>query len=197
MPLSGKCFISSTLSRFWWYARSMDNASRQVLFEHIIFPLIFISTIQQIFCLSPLLLCVFDVKSFLFKYRLNNLTFLLDYRHTVPLKCPPRSEIRLYHLVVYERSSLCTTCVQTISCFLQLRVVSPHENTYLFGSLLTNKNLPHPQKASRNDFHGLLGQALPLPSRVFLARPALSCFHYFKAQVMFLLKLVTKKPAFH
>ena len=36
--------------------RSIDNASREVLFEQRIFPLIFISTIRQMFCLSPLLL---------------------------------------------------------------------------------------------------------------------------------------------
>ena len=42
---------------------------------------------------------------------------------------------------------------------------SPNANSYSLGSLLTNRNLPHSQKASRNDFHGPLGQALPLPSR--------------------------------
>ena len=36
--------------------RSIDNAGHQVLFEQRIFPLLFISTIRQIFCLSPLLL---------------------------------------------------------------------------------------------------------------------------------------------
>ena len=54
-------------------------------------------------------------------------------------------------------------------------------NTYPVGSLLTNRNLPHSQKASENDFHGPLGQALPLFSRVSLARPVLSCAHYFQA----------------
>ena len=34
----------------------IDNVSCQVLFEQRMFPLIFISMIQQIFCLSPLLL---------------------------------------------------------------------------------------------------------------------------------------------
>ena len=36
------------------------------------------------------------------------------------------------------------------------------------------RNRPHSQKASENDFHGPLGQALPLSSRVSLARPVLS-----------------------
>ena len=44
-----------------------------------------------------------------------------------------------------------------------------------------NRNLPHSQKASENDFHGPLGQAFPLSSRVSLARPVLSCAHYFQA----------------
>ena len=34
-----------------------------------------------------------------------------------------------------------------------------------------------------NDFHGPLGQALPLPSHVSLARPVLSCTHFFQAPV--------------
>ena len=68
---------------------------------------------------------------------------------------------------------LCTICVQTISCFLRLTVFLPNANTYSLGSLLTDRNLPHYQKASRNDFLGPLGQALPLPSHVSLVRPAL------------------------
>lgn len=32
-----------------------------------------------------------------------------------------------------------------------------------------------------NDFHGPHGQVLPLPSHVSLARPTLSCAHYFQA----------------
>ena len=89
---------------------------------------------------------------------------------------PPRSELRLHNVVVK-----CSTCVQTILCFLWLTVFSPNANTYPLGSHLTIRNLPHSQKASRNDFHGPLGQALPRPSRVSLARRVLSCAHYFQA----------------
>ena len=74
----------------------------------------------------------------------------------------------------------CTTCVQAISCFLWLTVFSPNVNTYPLGSLLTNRNLPHSQKASRNDFHEPLGQAVPLPLRVSLTCPGLSCPHYYQ-----------------
>jgi len=54
-------------------------------------------------------------------------------------------------------------------------------NTYPDGSLLTNRNFPHSQKASKKDFHVPLGQALPLSSRVSLARPVLSCALHFQA----------------
>ena len=35
--------------------------------------------------------------------------------------------------------------------------------------------------AAGNDFHGPLRQALPVPSHVSLARPVLSCTHFFQA----------------
>ena len=51
----GKCFISSILSKFWWYAfhRQQKPPSSP---EQIICPLIFNAMIGQIFCLSLLLL---------------------------------------------------------------------------------------------------------------------------------------------
>ena len=52
-------------------------------------------------------------------------------------------------------------------------------NIVLWDRNYTNR--PHSQKASENDFHGPLGQALPLSSRVSLARPVLSWAHYFQA----------------
>ena len=57
------------------------------------------------------------------------------------------------------------TCLQTISCFLWFTVFSPNTNTYALGSLLTKRNFLHSKKVGKNDFHGSLGQALPLPSR--------------------------------
>ena len=51
----GKCFISSIMSKFWWY-----DFHRQykppISPEQRIFPLTFIATIRQTFCLSPLML---------------------------------------------------------------------------------------------------------------------------------------------
>ena len=62
-----------------------------------------------------------------------------------------------------------------------MTVFSLNANTYPVGSLLTNSNFPDSQKASKNDFHGLLGQALPLSSCVSLARPVLSGALHFQA----------------
>ena len=75
----------------------------------------------------------------------------------------------------------CTACLQAISSFLWLTVFSLNANTYPVGSLLTNSNFPDSQKASKNDFHGPLGQALPLSSCVSLARPVLSGALHFQA----------------
>ena len=52
----------------------------------------------------------------------------------------------------------CTTCLQTTSCFLWLAVFSPNANTYPLGSLLTNRNFPHSEKAEKHIFMGLSGR---------------------------------------
>ena len=51
----GKCFISSIMSKFWWYAFHRQHKLPSSP-EQRIFPRIFTATIRQIFCLSPLLL---------------------------------------------------------------------------------------------------------------------------------------------
>ena len=51
----GKCFISSIMSKFWWSACHRQHKPSSSP-EQRIFPLIFIATMRQIFCLSPLLL---------------------------------------------------------------------------------------------------------------------------------------------
>lgn len=60
-------------------------------------------------------------------------------------------------------------------------VISKSSACCPFGSFLTNSNLPYSQKASRKDFHGPLGQALPLSSSVSLSCPVLSCTYNFQA----------------
>ena len=137
----------------------INNASRQFFLNKWSFPLIFISTIRQIFSLSPLLLCVFDVKSFeVFKQ--SNYSFRLQPHSPIEVASKIWISITPFSGVMTDLHclvSLCTTCVQTMSCFLSFTVVSPKENAYPLGSRLTNRNLPHPQKPSRNDFHGPLG----------------------------------------
>ena len=51
----GKCFVSSIMSKFSWYAFQRQHKPPSSP-EQRIFLLIFIATIRQIFCLSPLLL---------------------------------------------------------------------------------------------------------------------------------------------
>ena len=63
---------------------------------------------------------------------------------------------------------------------LWLTVFLPKANTHPLGSLQTNRNFLHSQKVSKNDSYGPFGKALPLSSRVSLARPVLSCTHYFQ-----------------
>ena len=83
----GKCIISSILSKFWWYAFHRQHKLPSFP-EQRIFPLIFIATIWQIFCLSPLLLmhiwCQFFPSWILFEHT------------NVSLRLQPHSPIKLY-----------------------------------------------------------------------------------------------------
>ena len=80
--------------------RSIDNTSRQVFLSKKIFPLIFIATIRQIFCLSPLLLMRIWCQFFLRKYRLIY-SFLAQRGYFFPrepldqLKTPALTECKL------------------------------------------------------------------------------------------------------
>ena len=81
----GKCFISSIMSKFWWYTFHRQHKPPSSP-EQRIFPLIFIATIRQIFCLSPLMLMRIWCQFFCnLEYRLNTPPFLWDYSHIVPL----------------------------------------------------------------------------------------------------------------
>ena len=53
--IHGKCFILSIMSKFWWHTFHRQHKPPSSP-EQRIFPLIFIATIRQIFCLSPLML---------------------------------------------------------------------------------------------------------------------------------------------
>lgn len=141
--------------------------------------------IRQIFCLSPLPLmriwCQIVPLWILFEH--SNFSIRLQPHSSIEVTSKISTSILPFSGVIKNLHCLvrpCTTCVQAISCFLWLTVFSPNVNTYPLGSLLTNRNLPHSQKASRNDFHEPLGQTLPLPLRVFLTHPGLSYPHYYQ-----------------
>ena len=51
----GMCFISSFMSKFWWHAFHRQHRP-PISPEQRTFPVIFIATIRQIFCLSRLML---------------------------------------------------------------------------------------------------------------------------------------------
>ena len=171
---------------------AIDNASHQVLFEQRIFPLILISMIQPIFCCSPLLLMGIWCQ---LNHSFVNTVWTLQLFFGITATYSPielvtskiwSSIITVSDLIM--RPSLLLlyihTCLQTISCFLWLTVFLPNANVYPLGNLLTNTNFLHSQKASKNDFHEPLGQVLPLPSRVSLVQPFLSCVCYFQAPAM-------------
>ena len=79
----GKCFISSIMSKFWWYAFHRQHKPPSSP-EQRTFPLIFIATIRQIFCLSSLLLMRIWYQFFP-SWILFTPTFPWDYSHIVPL----------------------------------------------------------------------------------------------------------------
>ena len=60
-----------------------------------------------------------------------------------------------------------------------------------------NRNFLHPKKASYNNFHGTLKQALPLPSYVSLVHPFFFA-HYFQAPATLVMSKLAllKKPKF-
>ena len=143
-------------------------AYRSVMtFLHIIFPLIFTSTICQIFCLSLLLMLIWC----------QIVPLWVPFKHAFTLQPHSSTEVtsKIWTLIIPFSGE-----IQAISCFLWLTAFSLNVNTYPLGSLLTNGNLLHSQKASRNDFHEPLEQAIPLPLHVSLMCPDLSCVHYYQ-----------------
>ena len=124
--------------------------------EHRMFLLIFIVTIQQIFCLSPLLLmciwCQFLPSWIPFEH--SNFSLRLQPRSPITrLKWPPIPELWLHHLVVSGAGS-----VMVVVHVLLIDGFSP----------TTNWKYPHSKNMSWNNFRGPSGHALFLPSHVFL-----------------------------
>ena len=120
--------------------RSINNGCPQVIFEQRIFPLIFISTIQQLFCLSPLLLMHIwcQIAPLWVLFECSICSFRLQPQSPIEVTSKiwtsiiPFSDVtKELHCLVYPS----TTCVQMISCFLWLTVFSPNANTYPLRSL--------------------------------------------------------------
>ena len=173
---------------------SIDNASHQVLFEQRIFPLILISTIRPIFCWSPLLLMGIWCQ---LNHAFVNTIWTLQLFFGITATYSPIELV----------TSKIWSSIITVSDLIMRPSLPFIVHTYMFtnnllfplidsflaqrerlsgplGNLLTNTNLLHSQKASKNDFHEPLGQVLPLPSRVSLVQPFLSCVCYFQAPAM-------------
>ena len=120
--------------------RSINNGCPQVIFEQRIFPLIFISTIQQVFCPSPPLLmhiwCQIAPLWVLFERSICS--FKLQPQSPIEVTSKIWTSIIPFSDVTKELHCLVhpsTTCVQMISCFLWLTVFSPNANTYPLRSL--------------------------------------------------------------
>ena len=143
------------MSKFWWYALHRRHKPPSSPEERI-FPLIFIATIRQIFCLSPLLLMRIWCQFF---------PSWIPFEHSnFSLRLQPHSPIKS------DWSDLRDMTFTTLSMHYWLTVVSACVVTFSLGSLSTNWKYPHSQNASWNDFRGPSVQVLPHPSRVSLAR---------------------------
>ena len=156
----GKCFISSIMSKFWWYASHRQHKPSSSP-EQRIFPLIFIATMRQIFCLSPLLLRRIRCHFFPSWIPFEHFNFSLRLLPHIAIK-PDWSDFRDLNFDI--RPSLRCPCTIDWQFSRPVRLIFP------LGALSTNSKYPHSQNASWNDFRGTSGQALPLPSRVSLSR---------------------------
>ena len=82
----GKCFVSSIMSKFWWYVFHRQHKPLSSPQQRI-FPLIFIATIRQIFCLSPLLLMCIRCQFFASWIPFEHFNFSLRLQpHYIPIK---------------------------------------------------------------------------------------------------------------
>ena len=88
----GKCFISSIVSKFWWYTFHRQHKPPSSP-EQRIFPLTFIATIRQIFCLSPHLLMRIRCQFFPSWIPFEHSNFSLTLQPHSPIK-PDWSDLR-------------------------------------------------------------------------------------------------------
>ena len=145
------------MSKFWWYTFHRQHKPPSSP-EQRIFPLIFIATIRQIFCLSPLLLMRIWCQFFPSWIPFEHSNFSLRLQPHSPIK-PDWSDLR----------DLNFDCIQFLSgfrslwCNIRSSLRCPctfdwqlsRAVTFSLGSLSTNWKYPHSQNASWNDFRGL------------------------------------------
>ena len=193
----GKCFISSIVSKFWWYTFHRQHKPPSSP-EQRIFPLIFIATIRQIFCLSPHLLMRIRCQFFPSWIPFEHSNFSLRLQPHSPIK-PDWSDLRDLNFDCIQfsgfrtqwcnaRSSLHCPCTIDWQFSRPARLIFPSGASRPIGNIRTHR------MRVGTIFVGLPGRLslspLVSPSRA----PVLSCAHCFQApatQASFLLVLPT------
>ena len=144
---------------------SISNKSCQVLFEQGIFPLIFINKSTNL---------LWSLISFTTS---ANARWMSNHSLWIPFEHSKFSFILQAHSSITLTSKICPLIMplsgdfhcQDLHCYKQSRVFfdwqSPCTTQTLnhLGSLLTNMNFLHSQKAEKNYFHGPFRQAILLP----------------------------------
>ena len=80
--------------------------------------------------------------------------------------------VYMYTVTVQNTWNICQAAVHKSLTFSLIAIPHPRATTFSLGSLLTNRKYTHSQKASWNDFRGLLGLSpcvLPLRAPFLLA----------------------------
>ena len=186
----GKCFISSIMAKFWWYAfhRQRKPLSSP---EQRIFPLIFIATIRQIFCLSSLL----PMRIFPSWIPFEHSNFSLRLQPHSPIK-PDWSDLRdlNFDLVVpgasgvIIRSSLRCPCTIDWQFSRPARLIFPSGASRPIGNIRTHR-------LRVATIFGSLPCRRSLTPRVSPSRaPVLSFAHYFQAPATQAMKGPVKLP---
>ena len=165
----GKCFISSIMSKLWWYAFHRQHKPPSSL-EQRIFPLIFIVTIRQVFCLSPLPLMRIWCQFFPSWVPFDHSNFSLRLRPHSPIK-PDWSDLQTlnFHCIQFIRSSLrCPFTIDWQSNFFPREPLDQLEK-----SALTECELKR--------FSGAFRAGAPSPLECLPRAPVFSFTHYFQA----------------
>ena len=180
----GKSFISSIMSKFWWYTFHRQHKPPSSP-EQRIFPLIFIATIRQIFCLSPLLLMRIWCQFFPSWIPFEHSNFSLRLQPHSPIKTD-WSDLRdlNFNCIQFSgfRRSWCNVRSSLRSpCTIDWQFSPPARLTFPSGASRPIGNIRTHRVRVKTIFGGLpCRRSLTLgvsPSRA----PVLSCAHNFQA----------------